>query len=168
MKKRSAVNPLREYRRIQREIRAIFDPFTAKNCPTCATPCCIKPTRLTPLDVSLAEGIGHKFAHLMSLDPYVVAVEHAEQRLGSSAVTLLMADEQAETPCEFLSDYRCTFPDDLRPFGCTTYICNPMHERMAEPELRKLKRLVRQISDTHVILLRAIRQSGRDRDPVDV
>jgi hypothetical protein len=119
-KSRHRGSPLREYRRLQREIRALFDPFTARHCPTCLTPCCIKPTRVTPVDVSLALGTGHTFPHLDQPDPYAPALAHATHRL---TLPMAQTDPAALEPCEYLHQGRCTFPDDLRPFGCTTYLC---------------------------------------------
>ncbi|HEY3330484.1 MAG TPA: hypothetical protein VGK19_10715 [Capsulimonadaceae bacterium] len=167
MKKgRASGNPLREYRRVMREVRAVYDPFTAQHCATCTTPCCIRPTRVTPLDVALATGVGHRFEHLAPLDPYDVALDHSAQRLGPSSVPLdVIDDEPVETPCEFLLRGRCTFPDDLRPFGCTTYICTPMYDHMPAEDLRKLKRLIRSLGDSHENLLRALKAAGQAVDP---
>jgi hypothetical protein len=161
-KGRAAGNPLHVYRRTMREIRAVYDPFTAKHCASCETPCCMRPSRLTPLDVSLATAVGHSFPHLGKADPFTIALDHAEGRLSPTAIPLTMLDadasnESGETPCEFLHKFRCTFPDDLRPFGCTTYICKPMYAHMADADLRKLKRLIAQLSDAHAGLLRAMK-----------
>lgn len=140
-----------------REIRAVYDPFTAKHCPTCETPCCIRPSRVTPLDVIIAVGCGHSFPHLGAIDPVDIAAEHAEQRLDPSAVKLTVVDELShDLPCEFIERGRCTFPDDLRPHGCAAYICNPMHRHMPDADMRKLKRLVRLLGDAHDALLRAV------------
>ncbi|MDQ2687777.1 MAG: hypothetical protein M3Y28_07925 [Armatimonadota bacterium] len=78
------------------------------------------------------------------------------------AVTLPMAGD--ETPieyCDYLHQGRCTFPDDLRPFGCTTYLCGPMYENLPEETLRRLRRLLRQLEDAHTDLLRVLRASDR-------
>jgi hypothetical protein len=160
-KRRRGVNPLHEYRRLQREVRALFDPFTARHCPGCAAPCCVKPTRVTPVDVALALGIGHAFPHLRDADPYAPALEHAGHRL-RAPIPLPMAEaEPAVEYCEYLDRGRCTFPDDLRPFGCTTYVCGPMYEHLPDDTLRRIRRLLRQLEDAHADLLRALRDSGR-------
>jgi hypothetical protein len=157
--RRAGPNPLREYRRLQREIRLVFDPFTAKHCPTCATPCCIKPTRVTPVDVALAVGLGHEFPHLHGTDPYAPAVSYAGVRL---ALPMLASDsEPALEPCEYLHQHRCTFPDDLRPFGCTAFLCGPMYAHLPDETLRRLRRLIRQLEDAHTAVLRGLRDSGR-------
>ncbi len=151
MKSKRRANPLREYRRLMREIRAIYDPFTARHCPTCLTPCCVQPSRVTPLDVSLALGVGHTFPHLGDA-PHAPAVAYSSFRL-----SLPMAgDSDAAPPCEYLHEYRCTFPDDLRPFGCTQFICGPMYAHLTDETLRKLKRLVRQLENAHDALLRVV------------
>lgn len=162
-KKRARGNPLAEYRRLQREIRAIFDPFTEKHCPTCATPCCIKPTRVTPVDVALAVGLGHSFPHLGDIDPYAPAMHDAGHRLSPSAVNLTMVpvDGEAVVPCDYLHNYRCTFPSDLRPFGCTAYLCPPMYRHLPDETIRRLRRLVRQLEDAHVDVLRALKDAGK-------
>ena len=156
------MNPLREYRRLQREIRILFDPFTARHCEGCAAPCCVKPTRVTPVDVALALGIGHSFPHLQERDPYAPALEYAGHRLAPAAVALPMADtETALEYCEYLHQGRCTFPDDLRPFGCTMYLCGPMYQHLPDETLRRLRRLLHQLDDAHTDLIRALRDAGR-------
>ena len=165
--RRAGPNPLSEYRRLQREIRLIFDPFTAKHCPTCATPCCIKPTRVTPVDVALAVGLGHEFPHLAGGDAYAPAVAYAGNRLSPAPIALPMlptkqkGEEPPLQPCDYLDRGRCTFPDDLRPYGCTAYICSPMYAHLPDDTLRRLRRLIRQLEDAHTSLLRALRDAGK-------
>ena len=161
-KSRSGPSPLREYRRLQREIREVFDPFTAKHCPTCTTPCCIKPTRVTPVDVALAVSLGHTFPHLNGTDPYAPSVSYAGARL---TLPMLPAsgDDPVLEPCEYLDKGRCTFPDDLRPYGCTAFLCGPMYAHLPEETLRRLRRLIRQLEDAHTSVLRALR--GSDQMP---
>lgn len=162
-KTRRGPSPLREYRRLQREIRALFDPFTARHCAGCAAPCCVKPTRVTPVDVALALSLGHSFPHLADADPYAPALEYSHARLASRAIPLPMASDSdaPPNPCDYLHRGRCTFPNDLRPFGCTTYLCNPMYENLPDDTLRRLRRLLRQLTDSHTDLLRALGDAGR-------
>ena len=141
---------------MQREIRLVFDPFTAKHCPTCATPCCIKPTRVTPVDVALAVGLGHTFPHLEGADPYAPSVSHAGSRLALPMLT--DSDDPALEPCEYLHQGRCTFPDDLRPFGCTAFLCGPMYAHLPDETIRRLRRLIRQLEDAHTSVLRGLRK----------
>lgn len=165
-RRRAGPNPLGEYRRLQREIRLIFDPFTARHCPACATPCCIKPTRVTPVDVALAVGLGHTFPHLGGGDAYAPAVAYAGKRLTAPiALPMLppkeMGDEPPLQPCDYLDKGRCTFPDDLRPYGCTAFVCGPMYAHLPSDTLRRLRRLIRQLEDAHTALLRALRDTGK-------
>jgi len=160
--RRAGPNPLSEYRRLQREIRSVFDPFTAKHCPTCLTPCCIKPTRVTPVDVALAVGLGHEFPHLNGGDAYAPAVAYAGSRLSAPiALPMLSGDDPPLQPCDYLDQGRCTFPDDLRPYGCTAFLCGPMYAHLPDETLRRLRRLIRQLEDTHTSLLRALRDAGK-------
>ncbi len=161
-RRRAGPNPLSEYRRLQREIRLIFDPFTAKHCPACATPCCIKPTRVTPIDVALAVGLGHTFPHLEGGDAYAPAVAYAGNRLTAPIALPMVSGEDAPLEaCEYLDKGRCTFPDDLRPYGCTAYICGPMYAHLPDETLRRLRRLIRQLDEAHIALLRGLRDAGK-------
>lgn len=169
-RRRAGPNPLSEYRRLQREIRQVFDPFTARHCPTCATPCCIKPTRVTPVDVALAVGLGHTFPHLDGGDAYAPAMSYAGNRLTAPIALPMLpltgrGEEKGEDaplqPCDYLHRGRCTFPDDLRPHGCTAYICGPMYAHLPDETIRRLRRLIRQLDDAHTALLRALRDAGK-------
>ncbi len=157
MKRRTS--PLREYRRLQRELRSLYDPFTDKHCPGCAAPCCVQPTRVTPVDVSLALGMGHTFPHLREADPYAPALDYAGARLLPLSLPM-MDTPPAPVFCGYLHRGRCTFPDDLRPFGCTTYVCGPMYANLPEDTLRRIRRLLRQMETVHADLLRALRGAG--------
>ncbi len=160
--RRAGPNPLSEYRRLQREIRQVFDPFTARHCPTCLTPCCIKPTRVTPVDVALAVGLGHTFPHLEGGDAYAPAVSYAGSRLSAPIALPMLSGEAAPLqPCDYLDKGRCTFPDDLRPYGCTAYLCGPMYAHLPDETIRRLRRLIRQLEDAHTSLLRALRDAGK-------
>ena len=159
-------NPLESYRRTQRELRRQFETFTQANCPTCPTPCCRQPARIVPTDILLAESTGWK-GRLIPLEP-VEAVSHADSRedmvtavAGRVADAFHTAPETAEAepealPCEYLGEKGCTFPTDLRPFGCTTYICKYMFARMDRPTLTRVKRLVRELEDKHTFLMRTL------------
>lgn len=162
-KTRRGGNPLGEYRRLQREIRALFDPFTARHCPTCVTPCCVKPTRVTPVDVALALGTGHTFPHLAQTDPYAPSLDNAVHRLSPGSRPLPMAPSETAPVewCEYLHQGRCTFPNDLRPYGCTTYLCGPMYQHLPDETLRRLRRLIRQLEEAHVALVRALKDAGK-------
>ena len=57
----------------------------------------------------------------------------------------------------------CTFPNDLRPFGCTAYICRYMYAKLDRPTLTRIKRLVREMEERHTEVLRRVSadDSGR-------
>ena len=154
-------NPLATYRRTQRELRRHFDAFTQDNCAACPTPCCRRPARILPTDILLAEAAGWKdtvrAAGIQQADP-------VSEIAGRVATNLHDPPQSAEAepespPCEYLGEGGCTFPTDLRPFGCTAYICRYMFERLDRPALTKIKRLVRELEEHHRILLRTLHSS---------
>lgn len=157
-------NPLESYRRTQRELRRAFDAFTKENCPTCPTPCCRQPARILPTDIMLAEATGWK-AKLPDVEQRDLAAEAARDYTASLANPPDSAEvEEGEDalPCQFLGERGCTFPLDLRPFGCTTYICRYMHARLDRNDMARVKRLVRELEQKHTILLRTIRPVAWD------
>lgn len=162
-------NPLESYRRTQRELRRQFDAFTRENCPSCPTPCCRQPARILPTDILLAEATGWR-ARIdtlpqLPLSPTAASPEPdmVSQVAARAVETLYDAPETAEAqepdalPCEYLSERGCTFPTDLRPFGCTTYICTYMYARLDRQSLTRIKRLVRELEQKHAVLLRTLR-----------
>jgi hypothetical protein len=158
-------NPLLAYRRTQRELRRRFEAFTRENCPACPTPCCRRPARILPTDILLAEAAGWKSS--VAAGPEAPA-DMASELAGRVASALHDPPPTAEAepdapPCEYLGAAGCTFPPDLRPFGCTTYICRYMFERLDRPALTKIKRLVRELEEHHRLLLRTL-HSSLDRE----
>lgn len=156
-------HPLETYRRIQREIRAEFEGFTRKNCATCPTPCCRRPARILPTDILLAEASGWKSS--LPQDQFPAHLREGEESASVIAGRIMEAFSDApgtaeggdnDEPCEFLGENGCTFPTDLRPFGCTAYICKYMYERLHRPTLTKIKRLARELDEAHSDLLRAL------------
>ncbi len=157
-------NPLESYRRTQREIRKHFDAFTHDNCAACPTPCCRRPARILPTDIILAESTGWK-ANL----PIQDGKDMTEVIAGRAMEALSDPPESGEgetdgLPCEFLGDRGCSFPNDLRPFGCTAFICKYMFAKMDRPTLTKVKRLVRELEDRHHALLKSARPGKRNED----
>ena len=165
-------NPLESYRRTQREIRRHFEPFTRTHCAHCPTPCCRQPARILPTDLLLAEATGWR-ANLIPLRA-VDSTAHLDTdsdsvsaAAGRYAAALHDAPPSAEAmpsetdalPCEFLGERGCGFPNDLRPFGCTAYICRYMHRDMDRQALTRLKRLVRELETHHDALLRSRRKT---------
>ncbi|HEY3268777.1 MAG TPA: hypothetical protein VGM37_17810 [Armatimonadota bacterium] len=141
-------NPLREYRRTQRAIREQFEPFTDSHCPTCPDPCCRKPARVDDRDVLLAESLGYA---LPPGDPAADRAEAAVQLLQIGTVSPFNSE-----PCDYLLERGCAFPPDLRPLGCTTYVCKFMERDMSSRELREIKRLGKRLEDQRAALLKAV------------
>jgi hypothetical protein len=73
-------------------------------------------------------------------------------------------EDQPNPPCEHLGERGCTFPKDLRPFGCTAYICPIMRERLDKKTLGRMKRLVRELEMAHDTLMRHIHRRGPAQD----
>ncbi len=144
-------NPLEEYRRAQRAVRKEFDSFTRAHCPTCPSPCCVRPARIAPTDILLAEAAGWR-ARLQTPQADLAAQTAASQL--DALTGEVHADEGL--PCEHLGPGGCTFPPDLRPFGCTAYICPIMYERLDRKALGRIKRLVRELERRHETLLSAL------------
>jgi hypothetical protein len=145
-------HPLQNYRRAQLEVRREFDAFTRVHCPTCPSPCCVRPARITPTDILLAEAHGWKakVRSAAGLD----AVESAAA--GQSDALQTNVEDLPREPCEHLGEKGCSFPPDLRPFGCTTYICPIMYERMDRKSLGRMKRKVKELTHAHEILMKAL------------
>ena len=176
-------NPLESYRRAQRELRRQFDVFTRANCPTCPTPCCRRPARIAPTDILLAEATGWR----SNLPDASITNENTNVTRNSVEATaptdmvaataarymdeLSAGDSDAtgeavdDLPCEYLGATGCAFPTDLRPFGCTTYICKYMYARLDRPTLTRIKRLVRDLDDKHTVLMQTLRQSKLPSEP---
>jgi hypothetical protein len=156
----SMQNPLESYRRTQRELRRHFDEFTRANCAECPTPCCVRPARILPTDILLAEASGWRArvappegAAPAPTDMVAAIAGRVADALGNPP----QDGEEAPTPCEYLGAGGCTFPTDLRPFGCTTYICRYMHERLDRQALTRIKRLVRELEQKHTVVMRSVR-----------
>src|SRR5438309_873302 len=125
------MTPLSRYRRAQRRLRTLFEPFTREHCPTCSTPCCRRPTWVRPVDIILVEELGFTLPATPHDSP------EAARRLADLA---LGTEAEAETPgwgepCEYLGAEGCAFPPDLRPFGCAAFICGPMRRLLPPEEL---------------------------------
>jgi hypothetical protein len=142
-------NPLEEYRRIQRALRKDFDAFTTIHCASCPTPCCVRPARINPTDILLAQGIGWKAQVQRAAESDAVqrAIENATISLRRKVDTI------APTPCEHLGEKGCTFPADSRPFGCTTYVCPYMYRHLDRKTLSRIRRNVRELERRYHTLL---------------
>ncbi len=145
-------NPLDHYRRLQRQIRAEFDTFTQKYCPTCPAPCCRKPARIGPVDILLAEAVGWKPPATVQGDPAELAIRNAD--------AAMLSDEPGDgEPCEYLTETGCSFPNDLRPYGCTEFICPLMYAELDRKKIARLRRLTRELDQVHQILMRRVASS---------
>ena len=146
-----ARNPLEVYKAAQREVRRHFDPFTRKYCPTCPHPCCMKPARIAPMDILLAEGSGWK-SQVTETDRDLV-----NETIGTASLNLNGdPDSLPCEPCEHLDQSGCTFPRDLRPFGCTAFICPIMFRELDRKSLTNLKKAVRNLTTAHEELVERV------------
>lgn len=150
---------LQEYRLLQRELRHLFDEFTAIHCPKCVNPCCRKPARISPNDILIAENTGWKpneninITDILEETAGVLTEVFKEDRMDSD-----------DPPCDFLGDNGCSFPHDLRPFGCTVWICPIMYQEMDRATLAKAKRLIRELTTAHERLIASLnRDQSRPR-----
>lgn len=138
------MHPLHDYRRAQRRVRRLFEPFTLTHCATCRTPCCRKPSWVRPTDIVLVEELGYSL-------PNPAAAQAAAPPL----LQLAAGDEpdNAGEPCDYLTSDGCAFPADLRPFGCTAFICEPMRAELPPEELAAVERAVRELEEAHARLI---------------
>lgn len=144
------VNPLQRYRDAQRKVRRLFTPFTAAHCPTCATPCCRKPTWVRPFDVILVEELGYR---LPAPDA---------GRPAGNLLDLLVEGEAVEdgAACDFLQAGGCAFPPDLRPYGCAAFICGPMRGTLPPEELARVEAAVEELRQAYEALVAVLERSG--------
>jgi hypothetical protein len=153
-------NPLETYRRLQRALRREFDSFTSVYCQVCPTPCCVRPARIAPTDILLAEGVGWK--------PRIGApagedtVQRAAQRM-TEALLEGVVEEQTPAACEHLGELGCTFPADLRPFGCVVYICPHMYQHLDRSALARLRRMIRELERAHAVLMEHLHRTQPER-----
>jgi len=147
-----SVSPIDRYRRAQRRVRRLFAPFTAANCPTCATPCCSKPTWVRPVDLILVEELGFGRPATPAQSP---AVRLLDTLAGAQS-------SDSGEPCDFLGARGCTFPADLRPFGCAAAICEPMRRLLPPAELARLERAVEGLTAAHTELMALLHASVTD------
>lgn len=145
------INPLAAYRQAQLKLHALFDPFTREQCPVCETPCCRKPARIRPVDIILVEELGFSLPRRRE-DPL----------LNGHANVMLEADVEsgagAGDPCEYLGAAGCSFPTDLRPFGCAAMICDPMWRLLPPERLELLQAAVAELESAHAELMQALQQ----------
>ncbi len=135
------------YRRTQRELRREFEAFTQSHCATCPTPCCRKPSRITRQDILLAQNTGWRSkVKFVEPDEDIFELREAEGEEG-----------QVPPDCDYLTPGGCSFPQDMRPFGCVTYVCRYMHADMNKQTLTKIKRLSKLLEDQWRVLARGLK-----------
>jgi hypothetical protein len=148
---------LRQYRKAQSDLRDLYDPFTDEYCPTCPTPCCMKPARVDAVDIALAEA--HGCALPPHEDPETIRNEVAKEYLGGEQPIYF----QHDVPCDFLGEGGCAFPRDLRPYGCTRFICDPMKRYMEPATLKQVKHLLKRFDYLHEQIVAAAKGKSRGR-----
>ena len=134
-------NLLVKYRATQRRIRRIFEPYTAELCPACPEPCCRKPTKVREFDILLANAVG---CSLTSTNDSVA--EYVQAGLDS------LTGSQGEVelvPCDYVGPEGCVFPDDLRPFECTRFICSFLKKAITPSDMRELRVLLHRLGVLH-------------------
>ncbi len=145
-------NPLARYRRLQARLRRRFAPFTRAVCPGCPTPCCRRPAAVTPFDVALAEELGYPLP--AGAD---AAGEAVAAHLGLIPIPTLSAEGE---PCAFLGERGCSFPSDLMPLGCVTFLCPYMDAWYSPAQLAALRAAVAALTEAHTALQAALFADG--------
>ena len=140
--------PLERYRRLQRQLRRQFQPFTHAVCPGCPTPCCRKPAAVTPFDVALAEELGYQLPAGSEAAAGAVAVS-----LGLIPVPTLTTEGE---PCGFLGRRGCRFPADLMPCGCVTFLCPYMDHWFSEAQMADLRAQTAELKEAYGALRAAL------------
>lgn len=133
-------NLIDKYRATHKRIRQYLDPYTAELCPDCPEPCCRKPTKVRDFDVLLARAAGYDIEPRNTAGEFVDAFVQA--LTGEAEVGQL-------EPCDYLGERGCIFPDDLRPFECTKWICSFLKKEITPGDMRELRRLLSRLSDLH-------------------
>lgn len=133
-----SMTPLEAYRRAQQDLRREFDPLTRKLCAQCPTPCCRTPARVTPADIVIARMAGWNPPDELTIeDAIALAADQAGNALDVTSV------DRASGPCPFLRQDGCLISSDLRPHGCTQFVCPYM---LAELDARRRARLRRKLA----------------------
>jgi hypothetical protein len=135
-------NPIERYRATQRRIRRILDIYTARLCPDCAEPCCRKPTKVREFDVLLANACG---CSLPSANDSVSEMVNA----GIEIITGERTSDGELVPCDYLGEKGCIFPDDLRPFECTRWMCSFLKREIRPGDMRELRDLLHKLGVLH-------------------
>ena len=146
-------NLIEKYKSTHRRIRKILNPYTNRLCPVCPSPCCRKPTKVSEFDVLLANACGCSLP----------SENDAASELMDAGIRMLTgnAEEKSELVlCDYLGQKGCIFPDDLRPFECTRYICPSLREEISSNDMREMRALLHKLDVIHRDLLTTIK-TGR-------
>ncbi len=149
-------NPVDRYRSTHLQIRKILTPYTARLCPKCAEPCCRKPTKVREFDVLIANACG---CSLPSANESVTEMVNA----GMQSIAGGSCEKDEMEPCDYLGEKGCLFPDDLRPFECTRWMCSFLRREMKPGDMRQIRDLLHKLGVLHRTILDATdpRRSGR-------
>ncbi len=139
-------NLIDKYRATHKRIRQCLNPYTTRFCPECPEPCCRKPTKVRDFDVILARAAGY------DIEPKATAREFVDACI--EALKGRATDDALE-PCDYLGEHGCVFPDDLRPFECTKWMCSLLKDEISPGDMRELRRLLSRLSDLHRLILDA-------------
>lgn len=142
---------IRKYRATHRRIRRILDPYTAELCPQCPEPCCRKPTKVREFDVLLANACGCSLP----------SANEAASEMVSAGIEWMTGESEDVPlePCDYLGPKGCLFPDDLRPFECTRWICSRLKRRMTPVHMRELRGLLHRLGVLHRQLQETVKPS---------
>lgn len=135
-------NPIEKYRTTHLRLRRILDIYTARLCPTCEEPCCRKPTKVREFDVLLANACG---CSLPSANDSATEFANA----GIEMLTGEWTEDGELVPCDYLGEKGCIFPDDLRPFECTRWICSFLKREIKPGDMRELRDLLHRLGVAH-------------------
>ncbi|HEY3297279.1 MAG TPA: hypothetical protein VGK34_01385 [Armatimonadota bacterium] len=147
-------NLIEKYRTANRKLRKLLSPHTAAVCPVCPKCCCTKPTLVSEFDVLIANSCGYDLP----------SVNQAAEELVNAGMDVLRGEyEEREVgePCDYLGENGCKFPDDLRPYECTRYICPHLKKVMSPGQMREMRDALHRFGTIHRELLDAIAPKKR-------
>jgi hypothetical protein len=117
----------------------------------------MKPVRVDSMDIALAEA--HGCALPPHSDPEEDRNETAKEILGGGVPIYF----QESVSCDFLEEKGCAFPRELRPYGCTRFICDPMKRMMESSKLREIKQLLKKLDYYHDQIVAVAKGKTRPR-----
>jgi hypothetical protein len=101
---------------------------------------------VTPFDLILVEELGYVLPRGSSgVEEWLLAARPPDGEIGAPP-------PEAE-PCDYLTPSGCSFPADLRPFGCAVDICVQMRRHQPPPWLAEAERRAERLRRAHHELL---------------